>query len=120
MILEFFTSLPINFIKGIKRFFYLWYITESKNFWRKELAFLRQVERDIGVRINMKLWLQPIYGDYSYEGQVIGPIFRTFRIFIGLGIEAVSVIAIVGFYLIWLIIPPLVFFMIVWNLESGV
>jgi len=120
MILEFFTNLPVNFIKGIKRFFYLWYITESKNFWRKELAFLQQVERDIGVRINMKLWLQPIYGDYSYEGRVIGPIFRTFRIFIGLGIEAVSVIAIVGFYLIWLVIPPLVFFMIVWNLESGV
>jgi hypothetical protein len=76
MIAEYFTNLPVNFIKGIIDFFSFWYITSSKAFWNKEISFIRGIERDMGVLINLKLMFQPIFGDYSYMGRVIGPIFR--------------------------------------------
>ena len=34
----------------------------------------------MGVLINLKLVFQPIFGDYSYMGRVIGPIFRLGRV----------------------------------------
>ncbi len=116
MIEEYFVNLPINFIKGIINFFSFWYITISKSFWNKEILFIKGIERDIGVLINLKLMFQPIFGDYSYMGRVIGPAFRLGRILIGFIIMAVSVVVVVIIYLIWIILPPLVFLMVFLNL----
>ncbi|MCK5084674.1 MAG: hypothetical protein KAQ64_03400 [Candidatus Pacebacteria bacterium] len=116
MIAEYFVNLPINFIKGIIKFFFFWYLTSSKAFWNKEILFIKSIERDIGVIINLKLMFQPIFGDYSYMGRVIGPIFRTGRILVGLIIMAVSIAVVVIIYLIWIILPPLAFLMVFLNL----
>ena len=117
MIFEYFANLPVNFIKRIINFFYIWYIQSSKDFWNKEISFLRQMERDIGVLINLKLITEPIYGDYTYEGRVLGPIFRLGRVLVGLFIMLCSIVAVVTIYLIWIILPPLAFLMIVANLS---
>ena len=118
MIIEYFANLPIKFIKGIKQFFWFWYVQSSRDFWRKEISFVRQVERDIGVMINLKLIFQPIFGDYSYRGRVLGPIFRLGRVLVGAVIMAVSIFIVVLIYLIWVILPPLAFLMVVVNLAS--
>lgn len=116
MIAEYFTNLPINFIKGIISFFSFWYITSSKAFWNKEILFIKGIERDMGVFINLKLLFQPIFGDYSYMGRVIGPIFRMSRVLIGFIIMAISIVAVAAMYLIWIILPPLAFLMVFLNL----
>ena len=116
MLLEYFLNLPVKFIKGIKQFFWFWYVQSSRDFWRREIAFLKQVERDIGVMINLKLITQPIFGDYSYLGRVIGPIFRLGRVLIGFIIMAASIFVVVLIYLIWIILPPLAFLMVVLNI----
>ena len=116
MISEYFVNLPVNFIKGIINFFSFWYITSSKVFWSKEIIFIKGIERDMGVLINLKLMFQPIFGDYSYLGRVIGPIFRLGRVFAGFFIVAVSVIAAMIIYLIWIILPPLTLLMVFLNL----
>jgi len=85
-------------------------------FWNKEVAFLKQIEKDLGVIINLKLIFQPIFGDYTYMGRVIGPIFRLGRVLIGLIIMAASMFAVVVIYLIWIILPPLAFLMVFLNL----
>ena len=118
MILEYFLNLPIKFIKGIYQFFYFWYLTSSKNFWHREVGFLKQIERDIGVIINLKLIFQPIFGDYTYAGRVIGPIFRLGRVLIGTAIMLVSIFVVILLYIIWIILPPLAFLMVVLNLIS--
>ncbi len=116
MISEYFANLPVNFIRGIFNFFYFWYVSSSKSFWRKEIGFIKGIERDIGVFINLKLLFQPIFGDYSYMGRVIGPIFRLGRVLIGFIIMIISIAVILGIYLIWIILPPLAFLMAVLNL----
>lgn len=80
------------------------------------MLFLKAVERDIGVMINLKLITQPIFGDYTYMGRVIGPIFRFGRVVIGSAIMAVSIIAVVFVYIVWIILPPLAFLMVFLNL----
>lgn len=116
MIAEYFVNLPINFIKEIINFFSFWYLQSSKNFWRKEISFIKQIERDLGMIVNLKLIYQPIFGDYSYMGRVIGPVFRISRVLIGLLIILTSIIIVVTIYLIWIILPPLAFLMVFLNL----
>lgn len=116
MIQEYFVSLPERFVREIIKFFYFWYAQSSKDFWNKEINFLKGVERDIGVIINLRLITQPIFGDYTYMGRFLGPIFRLGRVIIGLIIMAVSIAAVVIVYLLWIILPPLTFLMIITNL----
>ena len=116
MIAEYFVNLPINFVKGIINFFSFWYLTSSKSFWHKEIDFIKGIERDIGVFINLKLMFQPIFGDYSYMGRVIGPIFRISRVLIGISIMSASISVVITIYLIWIILPPLAFLMLFLNL----
>lgn len=116
MIAEYFVNLPVNFLKGIVNFLYVWYVKSSRDFWRKEIDFIKGVENDIGVFINLKLLFQPIFGDYSYMGRVIGPIFRLGRVFFGFLIMLISLVTVIAIYLIWIILPPLTFLMIFLNL----
>lgn len=117
MIVEYFANLPVNFARGIFNFFYFWYVSSSKSFWQKEIGFIKWIERDIGVFINLKLLFQPIFGDYSYMGRVIGPIFRLGRVLVGFIIMIISIIAVLGIYLIWITLPPLAFLMVASNLN---
>ena len=116
MIAEYFVNLPVNFVKGIINFFYIWYIQSSKDFWHKEISFIKRIERDIGILINLKLLFQPIFGDYSYIGRVIGPLFRLGRVFIGLFIIFISFIVVLMIYFIWILLPPASLLMIFLNL----
>ena len=118
MILEYFVNLPIKFIKGINQFFWFWYVQSSKDFWYREIGFLEQIKRDIGVMINLKLILQPIFGDYSYMGRIIGPIFRLGRVLVGTIIMIASIFIVTLVYLLWIILPPLAFLMVILNLIS--
>ena len=117
MIAEYFVNLPLNFVKGIVNFLYVWYVKSSRDFWHKEIDFVEGIENDMGVFINLKLLLQPIYGDYSYMGRVIGPIFRLGRVIVGFSIMLISSIVVTVIYVIWIILPPLTFLMIFLNLS---
>jgi len=116
MIADYITNLPVNVIKGIINFFYIWYVKGSESFWNKEISFIKGVESDIGVLINLRLLFQPIFGDDSYMGRVIGPIFRMGRVFVGSVIVLVSIITAIIIYLIWIITPPITFLMVASNL----
>jgi hypothetical protein len=116
MIVEYFVNLPVKFVKGMVNFFYFWYVQSSRNFWNREIAFIKQIERDMGVMVNLRLITQPIFGDYTYMGRVIGPIFRLGRVLIGFLIVLVSIVIITFVYLIWIILPFLAFLMVILNL----
>jgi len=63
--------------------------------------------------INLKLITQPIFGDYTYAGRVIGPIFRLSRVLIGFVIMIASIFIVILIYLIWIILPPLALLMVI-------
>lgn len=116
MLADYPLSLPFRFLKGTLDFFVFWYVKSSKEFWSREIAFVRKVESDIGILVNLKLITQPIFGDYSAMGKVIGPIFRLCRVFIGSAIVIFSLLVIIVSYAVWLIAPALVIVMVLRNL----
>lgn len=118
MISEYFVNLPFGFMRGMLNFFYIWYVQGSKDFWNKEISFLGGVERDVGVIVHIKHIFDPLFGDYTYIGRAIGFFFRIGFISFGLLITSISIAAVVLLYFIWIIIPPLTFWMIVTNLNS--
>lgn len=100
----------------IINFFYGWYIDDTKNFWQWFVNYLKFLDREIGLVGNLRNWTSPLFGDYSYIGRVIGPIFRTIRIFFGMAIFAAVTIFSAAIYLFWIILPIAVIVMIFLNL----
>jgi len=75
-----------QFLRRWLVFFRRWYYEASLSWWLRVLEKIRALERIFAVKINARLWFQPLYGDYSAVGRVFGPIFRTGRILAGLGL----------------------------------
>lgn len=116
MIAEYIVNLPLNLMRGTLNFFYIWYVQGTFDFWNKEAAFLRAVERDVGFIVHVKHIADPLFGDYTLMGRFIGFIFRIGFIIFGFSITAASVAAVVSLYLLWMIIPPITFFYLLSNL----
>lgn len=107
---------PLRLLRGLGDFFHFWYIRNSADYWRRKIAFLRSVERDIGIVVNLKMITQPIYGDYTFAGRIIGPIFRLGRVLFGCLLFFISLIAVVVIYMLYLLMPVIVAVMLVENL----
>lgn len=103
---------------SVAKFAYKWYFTDSKNYWNGVMIFIRFMDRDLGLVANVYNWTSPLYGDYSYIGRVIGPILRTFRIFLSALAYLGIIIIAISFYLLWLALPVGVLAMIVLNLAN--
>jgi hypothetical protein len=116
MLADYPINLPLRIVKGIFDFFYFWYVTSSRDFWRREISFIRREEHDIGILINLKLLTQPIFGDYTVMGKLIGPVFRLGRVLFGALIILLSFAAIIIVYIIWLLLPLLALGMALENL----
>ncbi len=93
-------------------FFRRWYLERSEWFWSAVFAFLGVLDKNFAVAINVRLWLQPLYGDYSPVGRILGPILRTLRIVLGGLIYAIVLVIAGSLWLVWLLSIPVVVFLI--------
>ena len=86
-------------------FFNRWYRLGSIKFWVKVFDWLEALDHTWAIRINVRLWLQPLYGDYTAVGRIVGPIFRTARIIIAAILYLVILTGALAVWLIWISIP---------------
>ena len=91
--------------KRLTDFFRRWYGLASIRIWANLIERLSSIDRVFAIRINAKLWSQPLYGDYTIVGRIIGPIFRIGRIIIGLSMYVVLTLVTFVAWLVWLMIP---------------
>ncbi len=85
-----------------------WYLLRSIWFWAKVVDLLQLLDKRLAVYINLKLFFQPLYGDYSWTGRLLGPIFRLWRLVFG-GIVYLGILLIAaGFWFFYLLVIPLV------------
>lgn len=101
----------------VLNFFYGWYIDDTRNFWHWFVSYIKILDRDIGLVGNLQNWTKPLYGDYSYAGIIIGPILRTFRIFLGIAFYAAAAFFSLAVYLFWIILPIMAVIMASLNLS---
>ena len=91
-------------------FFHHWYVDGSRAFERRFILTLQSVDQTVALRITLRHLAEPLYKDYTVIGRILGIIFRSGRILIGLVFYVFIVIAFVIAYLIWLAIPAIIIF----------
>jgi hypothetical protein len=98
-----------RFIKRIYIFLYNWYIKGTRKYFYSLINFLRRLDRFFAWKITLKNIFVPLYKDYTFQGYVLGFIFRTVRLIIG-SLTYLFIIAISLFiYLLWLFLPLYLF-----------
>jgi hypothetical protein len=76
------------------------------------LNFLSRVDYYLAWKITFKHIFQPLYRDYTFLGYVLGFIFRSIRLFIASVIYLILFAVIIGLYIFWLLIPPIIIYFI--------
>lgn len=115
----------IAFIYIINRIFYRfvdfwqhWYIGSFKIAGHILFSLLEKIDRRIALKITLKNFFQPLYQDRSIIGYLLGFIFRTIRLFFGGIIYLFIIILVLSIYLFWLVIPLLIIFKIIEDINS--
>jgi len=91
----------------ITGFFRHWYADGSRAFLRRYRAVSGSLEDAVASRAMLHLLFRPLYGDYSFVGRLIGPVFRLGRLFMGgLAHGALALMFCIA-WLAWLLIPAL-------------
>lgn len=70
------------------------------------LSVFESADRTLALKITFRYFFQPLYKDYSVVGRILGVIFRTIRIVIGLVIYVFLAILFLAVYLVWIFFPP--------------
>jgi len=87
-------------------FLHHWYIDGSRAFGHALIATFERVDETIAIRVTLKHYFQPLYKDYSIVGRILGIVFRSGRIVIGLVVYLAIAAVFIGAYLAWVLIPP--------------
>lgn len=99
------TYLIGRFVYRIFNFFHHWYADGSKIFFYKLTSLLQDLDRSLALRMTLRYFFQPLFKDYSYMGRILGVIFRTCRILIGLVVYGFVFTLFILIYLFWLAAP---------------
>ncbi len=97
-----------RFFYRFSDFFHHWYIDASRRFFHKQLSFLERLDRTLAIRITVKYFFQPLYKDYTIVGRILGVIFRSGRILIGLVTYTIVILLFLALYFVWVSVLPLI------------
>lgn len=93
----------------IAGFFAHWYGDGSRRLHVSYRAASSQLENVVASRTMLHLLFRPLYGDYSFVGRIIGPIFRLGRLVMGVVAHAAIFLIFITAWFIWIAIPPVIF-----------
>ena len=109
--------LVYRFFYRIFVFFRDWYGDGSRAVTRAFMAVLEYLDRSFAVKITLEHFFEPLYKDYSIIGRVLGVIFRSVRVMLGIVLYAVIAVLFLAVYLVWAAIPPAILFLSFWKLR---
>ena len=102
-------SLTYLLYRGLQRFLMFWkhWYGDGTRYavWRLRSS-IYSLDRTFAVRVTVRHFFEPLWGDYSPVGRIIGPIFRALRVLIG-GVAYLIIAAVwLVLLLTWYAIPP--------------
>ena len=86
-------------------FFHHWYVHGSRRFAHTFVSLLESLDETFAVKITLTHFFEPLYGDYSFMGRLLGPVFRIGRVSIGAAVYLVLTALFLCAYLVWLLVP---------------
>ncbi len=94
----------------IVEFFRHWYVHSAHMYWNKVIDGLGEIDYTLAWRLTLRNLFQPLYGDFSPIGYVLGFVFRIGRLAVGTAVYAVILTFAAVVYALWLMIPPALLF----------
>ena len=91
-------------------FFHHWYVDGSRVIAHRLLTALEETDRSLAIRVTLRYFFQPLYRDYTVIGRILGVIFRSIRIIVGLFVYLIIIALFLLFYLAWLAVPAAIIF----------
>lgn len=107
-----FIYLTHRFFYRLFDFFHHWYADASRFFLHRFISRLERLDQKFAVKITLRYFFQPLYGDYTIMGRILGVIFRSGRILIGIAVFGFVALVFLMLYALWLLIPVIVLFAI--------
>ena len=101
----------------IAEFFRHWYLGGLEAVSRYVFSLLETLEQTIALRVTVRYFFQPLYGDWSPVGRGLGLIFRTGRTVLGVIIYPIIFAGGALAYLVWAAIPLYLLINVFLNLE---
>lgn len=83
-----------------------WYVDASKYIFHSFVDTLERSDERFAVKVTLRHFFEPLYGDYSFVGRILGIIFRAFRIIIGFIAHGIITIFFLSVYIIWIAVIP--------------
>ncbi len=109
----------VSIVYIVGRFFYRiadflrhWYVKSAYMYYDFVINTLRNMDRALAWGITARNLFEPLFGDYSFFGHIIGFGFRFVRLIGATAVYAVVFAAAIAAYLAWLAIPPLLVYKI--------
>lgn len=95
----------------ISDFFHHWYLDGSRSILHRYVSIFEALDQTFALRVTLRYFWRPLYGDYSIVGRIFGFFFRSARILIGAIIYLVLAIIMFALYVVWLALPFLILFL---------
>lgn len=105
-----------RFIYRIADFFRHWYLGGSRVIARIFMATLENADRSFAVKVTLQHFFEPLYKDYSVIGRILGVLFRSLRVAIGMAAYAAIAVVFLMIYLVWIAVPPTLLFLSFWRI----
>ncbi len=97
--------LVARFFYRIWQFLVHWYGHGFLLFWEKTFVVFALIDHVIALRITLRYFFEPLYRDYTTLGRVLGIIFRSGRVLLGVVVYAVLGAFALALYVIWAFLP---------------
>ncbi|MDE2018791.1 MAG: hypothetical protein KGJ13_00385 [Patescibacteria group bacterium] len=94
-----------RFFFRIYDFFHHWYVDGSRAFGRVFIRTLEETDKVLAIKITLRYFFQPLYGDYTAMGRILGVIFRTGRILVGAAVYTFLIILFAAAFAVWIAAP---------------
>jgi len=94
-----------QFFFRIYQFIHDWYVGSFIKIWHLTLNVLELMDKVFAIKVTFKNLFQPLYGDRSVIGYILGFAFRSLRFLICIFIYPIVIIIATAIYIIWIFIP---------------
>lgn len=105
-----------RFFYRIGEFFHNWYIDGSRAIAGTFMRTLTTTDQSFAIKVTLRHFFEPLYKDYSIIGRIMGVVFRTGRVLLGVVVYLLLTLVFAAVYIIWLAIPAA----ILWYIITGI
>ncbi|MFA6354585.1 MAG: hypothetical protein WCX12_02805 [Candidatus Paceibacterota bacterium] len=112
--------LVVRFFILIGDFLHHWYIDGSRRLADFFVSSFEKLDQTLAIRITVKYFFQPLYKDFTILGRILGVIFRSGRILIGLVVYLIVAGVFLAVYLVYVLLLPVLIAMTLKSLFGAV